>query len=114
MGVPESIDTDEHRVGGGADGEGAIRIDNYRQESEFVGVVDNIVEAVASVVPEEWFTAFKIEASAAFAVEGIDRGNGLREIEMHRTASVQFAVPAPQVAAVAEDQSADERHGFTR
>ena len=114
MGVLKPIDADKDRVGGGANGEGAVRIDNDGQKPESVGVVDNVIKALLPVVPEEGLAPFEVEAATAFAVESVDRSDNLREIQGHRAASIQPAMPTPEVAAVGEDQPADERHGLPK
>jgi hypothetical protein len=79
-----------------------------------MGMADNIFEALLPVVPEEWFAAFEVEAATAFAVEGVDRSDSFREIQVQRSASIHPAMPAPQVAAVGEDQPADQRRGLPK
>jgi hypothetical protein len=111
MGVPQPIDTDEYHVGGGTNGECAIRVNDDGQEPESVSIADNIVEALRPVVPEEWFAAFQVETTAAFAVEGVDRRNDFRKTQVQRAARIHAAMLTPQVAAVGEHQASNERRG---
>lgn len=114
MGVPKAIDTDKYHVGRSANGKGPIRVDHDGQKAEPVRVLDNILDAPLPVVPKKWFAAFQVEAAAAFALKGVDRRDHLREIQVHRSASVHSAVPAAQIAAVRENQPADERDGLAK
>jgi len=77
-----------------------------------MGVVDNIIEAVLPVMPDERFAAFKIEAPTAFAVESVNRGNNFLKVQVFLAASNHPAMLTPQVTAVGENQPADERHGL--
>jgi hypothetical protein len=37
-----------------------------------MGIVDNIIKAVLSIMPDKRFATLKVEATTAFLVEGID------------------------------------------
>lgn len=110
VGAPKPIDTDEHGIGRRAKGKRAIGIDDDGQVPEAVGVVDDVVKPVGPVLPEERFPAFQVEATAAFTVEGVDRGLHFPETKVLWTARRHVAVLTPQVAAVGENEPADEGH----
>jgi hypothetical protein len=77
-----------------------------------VGITDNLIEALRSIVPEERFAAFQIKAATAFAAEDIDCRDDLREIQIHRPARINPAMPTAQIAAVGEHHPSDEGRRF--
>jgi len=50
-----------------------------------------------------------VEATASFAIEGVDRGNDFRKTQVQRAASIHPAMLAAQVAAVGDNQASNER-----
>ncbi len=69
-----------------------VCIDDDCEKPESMGIVDNIIKAVLSIVPDERFAALKIETTATFPVEGVDRSPGLLKAQVFLPTSSQLAV----------------------
>jgi hypothetical protein len=95
VGGSQPIDTDKHRVGRGAKGKHAVGIDDDGQIPKTVGIVDNVVEPTGPIPPEKRFAAFQIETTAAFTVEGVNRGRHFPKVQVFWAAGRQVTVPTP-------------------
>ena len=108
----EPVDADKHGSGRGVNGKRAVCIDDDCEVPEPIGIVDNIVETILPIAPETRFATLEIETTAALPVERVDRRGDLLEAQVLLPASVDVAVSTTQVAAVGENQPADERPGL--
>jgi hypothetical protein len=77
-----------------------------------MGILDNIIKAVLPIVPDKRFATLKVEATTAFLVEGVDCNTDFLKAQVLLPTAGQPAVSTLQIAAIGENQPADERSGL--
>ena len=78
-----------------------------------MGIVDHVIEAVLSIVPDKRFAALEIETTAAFFVKRVDCSTAFLQAQVPLPTGSDLAVSTSQIAAIGENQPEDERPGLS-
>jgi hypothetical protein len=77
-----------------------------------MGVLDNVFDHVAAVMPEKRFASFQIQAATAFLIKRVDRPLDFCEAQLRVASGGDLAVPASEITLIGQHESTNQGSMF--